>query len=107
MTTTGRKKTLNSALKLAVFESGRTQGDVSQGAGIGEVRFSQIVNRHRKPPTDDEQDAIAAELGLDKALLFGDPQAEPPIDPAADSPDRRAGEERRDEERRTGERRVS
>lgn len=69
---------LNSALKLAIWNSGRTQLSIAQEAGLHESRLSQIVRGHR-PATTDEQEALARVLGLPRHELF-------PATPTDDQP---------------------
>lgn len=66
-----QKKTRNVALKSAIFASGRTQRDLAAKTQIGEVRFSKIVNG-KVPPSVDERNAIAAELGEPPQAFFPD-----------------------------------
>ncbi len=64
-----RKVTPNIALKLAIWNSGKTQTVIAQKTGIHESKLSQIVRGHR-PPSDDEQRAIARVLRVPVNELF-------------------------------------
>lgn len=58
-----------SALKRAIFDSGRKQREIAAAAGLREDHFSRIVNG-RVNPTDTERAAIASALGRPVADVF-------------------------------------
>jgi hypothetical protein len=70
MTTTGRKRTPDLRLKIAIVESRRTQRAIGIKTRIGEVRLSEIVGGRGAPPTDGEKEAIAKYLGRAVEELF-------------------------------------
>jgi len=73
----------NIALKIAIVESGLSQVDIAEAAGIHETKMSSIVNG-RRVPSDTEQKAIARLLKRKATDLFpADPaQADPGTRPA-------------------------
>jgi hypothetical protein len=59
----------NLPLKLAIFASGRRQGDIAAAAGINASRLAQIA-RGRVTPSERERDSIATALCMPAAVLF-------------------------------------
>jgi transcriptional regulator with XRE-family HTH domain len=60
---------VNLALKMAIFASGRTQGQIAMRARILETRLSQIV-RKRVTPTPEERAKLARALHRAASELF-------------------------------------
>jgi transcriptional regulator with XRE-family HTH domain len=58
-------------LRVAIAESGITQGEVARRAGLSEVAMSRIVNGHRSPD-DPTRQQIAAALGQQVCDLWPD-----------------------------------
>lgn len=66
---TQRVARLNRALKVAIIDSGCTQGRIAQRARIDKWRMSRIV-RGSITPRDREQEALARVLKAQRAELF-------------------------------------
>lgn len=64
-----KARKINMALKLAIVRSGKSQREIAQFAGIGEVRLSGFVQRRLKP-SDDEKARLARILGRRVERLF-------------------------------------
>jgi hypothetical protein len=60
---------MNTALKVALLESGRPAYAIAAAAGISETRLSRLV-RGRVRPTPAEGKVLARELGRQVADLF-------------------------------------
>jgi len=60
---------LNTALKLAILTSGKTQTTIAREIDITESRLSRIVHGHEEA-TDDEKKLIAKAVRRPKAELF-------------------------------------
>lgn len=60
---------LNATLKLAIFQSGRTQTEIAKQTGIDETRLSRIVRGHVEA-SEDEQKLIAKALKQPASSLF-------------------------------------
>lgn len=59
----------NTALKIAIIQSGITQRRLSRKLRMDETRFSRIVSR-QIAPTEKERKAIAKAVNYDEAILF-------------------------------------
>lgn len=57
------------ALKTAIFNSGRRQIEIAAAAGIHETRLSKIANGWEEA-SDDEKDALAVALQTTRRKLF-------------------------------------
>lgn len=66
---TGTKSDLNLALKLAIVATRKSQREVAQLAGIGEIHLSKIVC-NRAIPTADERRDLARVLRKPQHELF-------------------------------------
>lgn len=62
---------LNTALKVAIHESGLKQNFIAREAGLSEPELSRIVNG-RAEPTPDQKKAIAKALGRKVQDLFSE-----------------------------------
>ncbi len=60
---------LNRALKVAIIDSGTTQGRIAKRARIEKTRMSRIV-RGSITPKNKEQQALARVLNVQRAELF-------------------------------------
>lgn len=74
MRISSQKTATNLTLKFAIIETGRTQREIAQRAGMSELRLSQIVTG-RIPPTVEDKRALAKTLRRTQASLFPEPQA--------------------------------
>ena len=62
---------MNTALRLAIIETGQFQYQIGEQAGIHEARLTRIV-RGRARPSERERLALSGVLGKDEGALFAE-----------------------------------